>query len=110
MTRIRHDAYGCLNMILVAVALVALLALAGSAFAQVPCARHDEMVKYLIEKHNEGPVSFGTANGRNIVEVFASAKGTFTIVATESSGLACAIAAGQDWENLGPPPKPGQGT
>ena len=36
MKRTGHEAYGCLNMILAAVAIIALLALAASAFAQAP--------------------------------------------------------------------------
>jgi hypothetical protein len=98
MTRhIRH----CLNMIILAVAVVALLAMvAASAFAQAPCASRDALVKMLHHKYKEGPVNFGTVNGKTLVEVFASEKGTFTIIATQASGLSCIITAGQDWEVL----------
>ncbi len=88
-----------------AVFVLCLAALATDAAAQVPCAKHDELVKHLGSKYKEGPVNFGTANGKNLVEIYASEIGSFTIIATQPSGLSCIIAAGQDWEALGPPPK-----
>ena len=85
--------------------VLCLAAFAAEAQAQLPCAKRDDLVKHLVGKYKEGPVNFGTANGKNLVEIFASETGTFTIIATQPSGLSCIIAAGQDWENLGPPPK-----
>lgn len=82
-----------------------LAAFAGNAMAQVPCAKRTDLVKLLESKYKEGPVSFGTANGKNLIEIYASEKGTFTIIATQATGTSCIIAAGEDWESLGPPPK-----
>lgn len=86
-------------------AVLCLAAFAADAAAQAPCTIRDDLVKLLESKYKEGPVSFGTANGQAVVEVFASDKGTFTIIATRANGISCIIAAGQDWEALGPPPK-----
>ncbi len=86
-------------------AVLCLAAFTAESAAQAPCTMRDDLVKLLASKYKEGPVSFGTANGKAVVEVFASETGTFTIIATRANGLSCIIAAGQDWEALGPPPK-----
>jgi hypothetical protein len=85
--------------------IVCLAAFASDAVAQVPCTNRADLLKVLSNKYKEGPVNLGTANGKNLVEVYASEKGTFTIIATQPNGISCIIAAGQDWEAIGPPPK-----
>jgi len=82
-----------------------LTAFAADVQAQLPCAKRTELITHLFGKYKEGPVSFGTANGNILVEIFASETGTFTVIATQNSGLSCIIAAGRDWQNLGLPPK-----
>lgn len=58
MTRIRHDAYGCLNMIVLAVAIIALLVMAGSAFAH--CVYMADGTKFCFKTDccNEGDCGF----------------------------------------------------
>jgi hypothetical protein len=85
--------------------LLCCAAFAGEAAAQAPCTNRTDLIKLLDSKYKEGPVSFGMANSKTVVEIFASENGTFTIIATQASGMSCIIAAGQDWEQLGPPPK-----
>ncbi|MCH7833031.1 MAG: hypothetical protein IIC55_09200 [Proteobacteria bacterium] len=55
------------------------------------------------KSYAEAPVSMGVTMGGGVIEVYASAEGTWTLVITQPNGMSCLIAAGQDWEEL---PKP----
>lgn len=81
--------------------------LATAAEAQPVCGAHRLVTENLKESYAEAPVSMGVTAGGGIIEVFASAEGTWTLVITQPNGLSCLIAAGQDWENL---PKLATGT
>jgi hypothetical protein len=71
----------------------------------MPCMLHDDLVKLLDTKYQEELNGYGIAGQRNLVEVFFSAKGSFTVVATNAKGLSCIIAAGHSWEKVTPPQK-----
>ncbi len=91
------------DMRIVSAALLALLAsLAGTeAFAvQVQCAKHNLMVGLLSKKYSEKPVAMGTVNEDRFMQLFVSAKGSWTILVTKTNGEACILAAGQNWEKL----------
>lgn len=85
--------------------LACLLFGASSALAQMPCATHDDLAKLLGKKYQEGVTHMGLAGGKNLIEIFVSEQGTFTVVATQPSGFSCIIAAGKDWEQMAAPPK-----
>ncbi|MGB0671509.1 MAG: hypothetical protein ACPGNT_08435 [Rhodospirillales bacterium] len=63
------------------------------------CGNYKEVVASLRDGYSEKPVSMGLGVDGNMVEVFASAKGSFTIVVTQPNGQSCVLAAGQNWEN-----------
>lgn len=75
------------------------------AQAQVACANRTELIKLLDEKYHEASTGYGTVGETSVIEVFASVKGTFTILSTQGNGISCIIATGQNWEELGPPKK-----
>ena len=51
----------------------------------------------------EAPVSLGLQADGNLLQVFSSpATGSWTIVSTSPGGLACVLAAGQNWETVTP--------
>jgi hypothetical protein len=80
-----------------ALAAAALLA-AAPAVAQQVCAPRDQIVKRLAEGYGEARQGYGLQGGRLVVELYASAEtGTWTIIATRPDGVACAMAAGQAW-------------
>ena len=54
----------------------------------------------LARNHAETPVSRGVSARGALVEVFASARGTWTLVVTVPGGPSCLIAAGEDWEAI----------
>jgi hypothetical protein len=77
---------------------LALGALASEATAAMPCSTHAELVKLLGGKYGESLSNYGVAGQRNLVEVYVSEAGSFTILATKPDGISCIIATGQNWE------------
>ncbi len=68
---------------------------------QLPCADYAEIRRQLGSHYGEAPVSMGLQTDRRLVQVFASPRtGSWTIVATAPSGLACILAAGRSWDTL----------
>ncbi|MEM6744592.1 MAG: hypothetical protein AAF676_12765 [Pseudomonadota bacterium] len=71
--------------------------------AQVPggptvCGQRDKLVQRLEVEFGETRQGFGLQRGSSIVEVFASSEsGSWTILVTRPTGVACMVAAGQNW-------------
>jgi hypothetical protein len=86
------------------IAIVACLSIAFPAEAQPRrqtfCAPRDAMVTLLDRRFGEVLQGTGLQNATTLVELFASLDtGTWTLVLTRPDGTACAIAAGQHWQN-----------
>jgi hypothetical protein len=84
--------------------ILAALAFAPAVAAQAVCGSHKSVSENLEKAYTETPVSMGITTSGGIVEVYASPKGSWTLVVTQPNGVSCLIAAGQDWESL-PQPK-----
>ena len=93
-------------MVLIVLAAVCLMALAalliGPAYAQSVCGDRAGIIRTLAGKYHEVPTAFGIAGQRNLVELFTSATGSWTVLITEPSGVTCILATGQGWEDLPP--------
>ena len=75
--------------------LAFLTCLAFPAYAQEQCAPRDHVAAQLSQKYGETPRAMGlAADGRAIVDVFASDGGSWTITVTTPDGRTCLIAAG----------------
>jgi len=57
-----------------------------AAFAQVLPERYDEQL-----------VGYGLASDTQLLQLWVSAEGSFTILAVRPDGMACIVAAGHDW-------------
>jgi hypothetical protein len=69
------------------------------ASAQSVCGKRDEIVRQLGEKYGETRRSLGLAQGRGVVELYASDEtGSWTILVTSPQGLSCLIAAGEAFQ------------
>ena len=66
------------------------------------CATHEKLAGILNEKFGEQKLGMGLAGQTAMVELFVSDKGTFTLVATNTSGVACIVGAGDSWEKADP--------
>ncbi|MBT4703776.1 MAG: hypothetical protein HOB79_22105 [Rhodospirillaceae bacterium] len=69
------------------------------ANAQTTCFDRAKFAKEIETQHAESPVSLGLADIGAMVEIFASTKGTITILLTQPDGTRYFFAAGDYWEN-----------
>jgi hypothetical protein len=69
-----------------------------AASAQISCGPRDQLVKVLAEQYKEDPVGIGLTQPGQVLEVFASQAGSWSMVMTMPDGKACLIAAGDNWE------------
>ena len=96
------------TIVLVAIAFICMVgATIVSASAQTTCGSHDKMVAHIATHFSEARVSMGLTGSGHVLEVFASPKGTWTILVTRPNGRTCATASGEGWEML-PEVLPGQ--
>lgn len=85
-------------------ALAAVLVSSGSLAAS-PCGVRAEIVAGLGQRYGEETVAIGLTSEGALLEVLASGDGgTWTIIQTAPSGLACMLAAGESWQPRGAPP------
>lgn len=83
--------------LLSALGSLALLA-PSEAAAQASCGPRDQLVKLLAERYKEDPVGIGLTQPGQVLEVFASQGGTWSMLMTMPDGKTCLIAAGENWE------------
>lgn len=88
---------GAGNVAVKALLAVLFILMATSANAAL-CGEYKIIADALEKKYQEVSIAKGVAGqGRLIIELFASPKGSFTILAIETSGHTCVIAAGDGW-------------
>lgn len=83
-------------------ALAALLLIVAGTFpaaAQMSrCADRSQVVEWLQSRHQEKPVFVGSVGDQVSFELWASDRGSWTLLRTTPTGIACLVAAGQDGE------------
>lgn len=67
---------------------------------QAACADRASLVSSLSNNYAEHPTSMGLAANGAIFEIFASDKGSWTILVTRPDGVSCLMATGEGWENV----------
>lgn len=78
-------------------------ALPVSASAAGPCYPRDAIHAHLAERYGERPAGVGVAAGQ-LVELLTRPDGaSWTILVVRPDGLACPVAAGEDWKAVGKP-------
>ena len=98
-----------LSPLLLAMALLptSLVSLADDAAAAV-CGEREAMTQQLAEQYQERSESMGLTSDGNLLEVYLSEQGTFTVLLVSPKWVACVVAAGEAWEQkdpLAPRPK-----
>jgi hypothetical protein len=81
-------------------AAVTLFSSVGVASAAMPCGAHDVVAKSLTTKFKEARRVMGVVNAKAVMEIFMSPQGTWTVLVTDTTGTACIIATGQDWQEV----------
>jgi hypothetical protein len=82
--------------------VAATLAGATSAEAQSVCGNRAKFIATLAQKYEEMPAAFGIAGEKNLVELFVSKSGSWTMLMSHPTGMTCIIATGQSWEQFPP--------
>ena len=77
------------------------------AAAAMLCGPRKDVAEDLAQDHGEFPVSWGLIGNSHLIEVFVSPAGDFTIIVTRPDGLACIMAAGENWQTPMKRPKGG---
>jgi len=85
------------------VTALSLLSITTSVNAQSVCGKHADIVKRLNTGYEEFQSSAGIAANGNLVEVFSSKKGTWTIIFTKPGGMTCLMAVGEMWQTVKEP-------
>lgn len=89
-----------MNTCRVFLSLILVSAFAVPAGAQTACGKRADIVKMLTGKYKEVPRALAIAGQSNLLEVYASATGSWTILITQPRGATCIVAAGQSWEEI----------
>lgn len=79
---------------------VALTLGAGTAQAAPRCGERSEVLDMLQGNYDETRRGIGVAGPTQVLEVFASIEGTWTVVVTDPDGRTCLVASGRGWEDL----------
>ncbi len=69
------------------------------------CGLHGELMAGFSEEFGEVPIVSAITDRGHAMEVLVSHSGTWTIVITSPGGPSCAIATGQEWEQIKVEPK-----
>lgn len=93
-----------------AVALSVGLCLAAPANAQMVCGNHADIEKRLWNGYQEVVVGRGLGANGALIEIYASEKGTFTVVLTRPNGMSCLMAVGENYERIKNPKTAGLDT
>jgi len=63
------------------------------------CGKRSSVIKVLIEKYKETPRALGLSSANKIaMEIYASEKGSWTVMMTMTNGTTCIMAAGHSWQ------------
>lgn len=62
------------------------------------CSQRPNVVDGLRAEYGEHLVGQGVSNAGIVIEVFAAANGSWTILATNAAGMSCLVSAGEAWE------------
>jgi hypothetical protein len=81
-------------------AAISLVSIAGIAEAAPQCGDHDKIVDVLGHKFKETRRVMGVVNSKAVMEIFMSPQGTWTMVITDTRGLSCITASGEEWQDV----------
>ena len=68
-------------------------------FQDSHCGNRNEIVAKLGQVFQESPQAMGLVNQDAVIEIFVSAQGTWTILASGTDGKSCVVSSGESWES-----------
>jgi hypothetical protein len=63
------------------------------------CGVRTEIISKLSKDFKEAPMAVGMVDQTNVLEIFVSDLGTWTILATRPDGTSCIVSAGEGWDS-----------
>ncbi len=81
-------------------AVVASSMLSTPSLAESVCGERSRFLDQLHDRFGESPAAIGLVSNGQVLEVLTSENGSWTILLTAPSGLACVMASGESWESL----------
>ena len=79
-----------------------IVAVGGEAAAAAVCGEREMMTQRLAQQYQEHSDSMGLTADGNLLEVYSSDDGTWTVLLVNPKGVACVLAAGEAWEQKDP--------
>lgn len=89
--------------IMIAIVLVGIVALVSSFKAEARsarCGHHSEVTQFLKEKYHETRVGMGLINAGQMMELYISERGTWTMLITRPDGVTCFGPVGKSWTHI----------
>jgi len=86
--------------LMAALAAISLVGAAGKTEAAPQCSSHAEIVDALKDTFKETRRAMGVVNTKVVMEMFMSPQGTWTMVFTDTKGISCITAAGENWQDV----------
>ena len=68
--------------------------------AALRCGPRAEVLEMLSERYDETRRGIGISGPTQVLEVYASESGTWTVLVTDPQGRSCLVASGRSWEDL----------
>ena len=87
-------------LVLFSLLTITALAVPAQAQGQMACGKRLDIVKMLSDKYHEMPRALGIAGQTNLLEVYTSKAGSWTLLLTQPRGSTCIVGAGQSWEDI----------
>ena len=99
------EGFKIIGIILIAICFLILigLILALPANAQAVCMEHDAFSEMLAKNFGEQRIGFGITADQ-MIEIYTSKTGTYTMLATRPDHVSCLFAAGDSWQTETPSP------
>ena len=66
------------------------------------CFPHEKIEGELRQSYNEKKLGHGVSGDGNLVEIFMSSAGNFTVIKTNPSGVSCIVDFGEGWRTIDP--------
>lgn len=76
------------------------LATSAAKAHMLPCGERREVLNQLAERYGEELTAFGVGSDGRMVEVLVGPVGTWTIIATDPTGISCIVGSGDGWRRL----------
>jgi hypothetical protein len=98
--------YGFRFSILAAIGLVASLPTAVASAQSTEhrgtpaCLPHEQAEERLHRTYNEKKIGHGISGDGNLIEVFMSSAGSFTVIKTSPTGVSCIVDFGEGWQSI----------